>query len=75
MPQENSAPSYASQAFLTNAYEQLKKFKSLSHNNICTLTQNFLKIVKTFKCVLFTGNNKAFKGLIELYDEAIKKIP
>ncbi len=35
MPQENNNPSYLSQVFLTNAYdEQLNEFKKLSSNNI-----------------------------------------
>ncbi|HJD60217.1 MAG TPA: hypothetical protein LFW20_06205 [Rickettsia endosymbiont of Omalisus fontisbellaquei] len=75
MPQENNDSSYVSQAFLQNAYEQLKEFKNLSSDNIRTLTQDFLKIEKAFKCALFTGNNNASEGLVELYDEVIKKIP
>ncbi|CEO17681.1 hypothetical protein RMONA_06625 [Rickettsia monacensis] len=73
MPQENSNPSYTSQAFLTNAYKQLNEFKKLSSNNIRTLMQDFYKIEKAFKCALFTGNNNACEGLVELYDEIIKK--
>ncbi|BDU60655.1 hypothetical protein FLA4_10650 [Candidatus Rickettsia kotlanii] len=56
MLQENNNPSYLSQAFLTNAYEQLNGFKKLSSNNISTLMQDFCKIEKAFKCTLFTGN-------------------
>lgn len=40
MPQENNSPSYMSQTYL-------------SYDNICTLTQDFLKIEKAFKCALF----------------------
>ncbi|MCC8467344.1 MAG: hypothetical protein LN589_01135 [Rickettsia endosymbiont of Eriopis connexa] len=75
MPQENSTPSSRSQAFLQNAYEQLNEFKKLSSDNIRTLIQDFHKTEKTFKCALFTGNNNACEGLLELYDAAIKKIP
>ncbi|KJW03074.1 hypothetical protein REIP_1094 [Rickettsia endosymbiont of Ixodes pacificus] len=46
MPQENSNPSYTSQAFLTNAYKQLNEFKKLSSNNIRTLMQDFIKLKK-----------------------------
>ncbi|AAL03310.1 unknown [Rickettsia conorii str. Malish 7] len=46
MPQENNNPSYLSQAFLTNAYEQLNEFKKLSSNNIRTLMQDFIKLKK-----------------------------
>ncbi|MCZ6884193.1 MAG: hypothetical protein O7C68_05005 [Rickettsia endosymbiont of Ixodes ricinus] len=42
-----------SQAFCKNASKQLKEFKNLSYDNICTLTQDFLKIEKAFKCALF----------------------
>ena len=35
--------------------------------------QDFHKTEKTFKCALFTGNNNACEGLLELYDAAIKK--
>ncbi|MEY4463230.1 MAG: hypothetical protein RLZZ81_201 [Pseudomonadota bacterium] len=73
MPQENN--NSKSQAFLANAYKQLKEFKNLSSDNIRTLTQDFLKIEKAFKCALFTGNNNASEGLVELYDEVIKKMP
>ena len=46
MPQENNNPSYLSQAFLTNAYEQLNEFKKPSSNNIRTLMQDFIKLTK-----------------------------
>ena len=75
MPQENSTPSSRSQAFLQNAYEQLNEFKKLSSDNIRTLMQDFHKTEKTFKCALFTGNNNACEGLLELFDAAIKEIP
>ncbi|WP_392506525.1 hypothetical protein ACE5D9_01700 [Rickettsia sp. 2024-CO-Wats] len=37
--------------------------------------QDFYKIEKAFKCTLFTGNNNACEGLVEVYDEVIKKMP
>ncbi|MCC8406243.1 MAG: hypothetical protein LN560_01210 [Rickettsia endosymbiont of Sceptobius lativentris] len=70
MPQENS--NSKSQEFLINAYKQLNEFKKFSSRNI---SEDFLKTEKTFKCALFTGNNNACEGLVELYDEVIKKMP
>ncbi|KHO02969.1 hypothetical protein [Rickettsia felis] len=71
MPRENS--NSKSQEFLINAYEQLNEFKKLSSDNSRTLMLDFHKTEKTFKCALFTGNNNACEGLLELYDEVIKK--
>ncbi|MGX6960928.1 MAG: hypothetical protein ACIPMY_07020 [Rickettsia endosymbiont of Pentastiridius leporinus] len=73
-PNDNSV-NYISKAFLENAYKQLNEFKNSSYDNILKLTQDFYKIEKAFKCSLLTGNNKACEGLIELYDEVIKKTP
>ncbi|HJD55713.1 MAG TPA: hypothetical protein LFW21_03575 [Rickettsia endosymbiont of Pyrocoelia pectoralis] len=75
MTQSDDSLNFVSKAFLENAYKQLNEFKNLSCDDIRILMKGFFKTEKAFKCSLFIGNNQAFEGLIELYDEAIRKIP
>lgn len=75
MIQDDNPVNFVSKAFFKNAYEQLNKFKNLSYDDIRILMKDFYRTEKAFKCSLFTGNNKACEGLVELYDEVIKKMP